>query len=333
MAGSLQDFTKRMAKIYGVPFLPAQIGAESGYNPNAVSPAGAIGAAQIMPGTAAAWGVDPHDPFASIRAAAKHMHEYLKQFGSPEAALTAYNAGPGAVGKPLPAETKAYIQKVLGHGGGDGASIASYMPVASTTGTQGPTELSKMMDTFQRMNDAIYQAPKPLTSSPGTQPQSLLARLSQENQNLLNQNFTTLRGLMNPSQSSPTGSPTTAFDTVASTGPETTADGTVDFEGTKVAAWIAPELKWARAHGWTGKVSSGFRSFQEQTDIYNSGVRPAAKPGTSNHEGTEFPRGAVDVTNAQQLADILRRKPGGSALSWAGAKDPVHFSHPHNGSY
>lgn len=109
--------------------------------------------------------------------------------------------------------------------------------------------------------------------------------------------------------------------------------GVSDFEGTKVAAWIAPALTYARKHGWTGKVNSGYRSFADQTRIYNSGVRPAAKPGTSNHEGTAFPRGAIDVSDAAQLSAILQASPFAKKLVYAGAKDPVHFSHPHGGSY
>lgn len=112
-----------------------------------------------------------------------------------------------------------------------------------------------------------------------------------------------------------------------------TPTGTATFDGKTVAAWIKPALVYARAHGWKGTVNSGFRSFAEQTRIYNSGVRPAAKPGTSNHEGSDFPRGAVDVSEAAQLSAILANSPYASKLQWAGAKDPVHFSHPHNGSY
>jgi hypothetical protein len=59
--------------------------------------------------------------------------------------------------------------------------------------------------------------------------------------------------------------------------------GTADFEGHTVAAWIAPALAYAREKGWKGQVNSGFRSLADQTRIYNSGVRPAAKPGPSNH--------------------------------------------------
>jgi 3D (Asp-Asp-Asp) domain-containing protein len=117
-----------------------------------------------------------------------------------------------------------------------------------------------------------------------------------------------------------------------------------------IAKWIVPYLSWAasasrgsssstgparRGGGgrWSGTVTSGFRSRAEQTRIWNSGVRPAARPGSSNHEGSTYPRGAVDVTQASMLAQVLRGKPGPHLLQYAGAKDPVHFSHPHGGSY
>jgi hypothetical protein len=80
-------------------------------------------------------------------------------------------------------------------------------------------------------------------------------------------------------------------------------------------------------------VNSGWRSYAEQKRIYDSGVRPAAYPGTSNHEGSNYPRGAVDVSGAAQLASIIAHSPWAGKLVWAGAKDPVHFSHPHNGHY
>jgi hypothetical protein len=109
--------------------------------------------------------------------------------------------------------------------------------------------------------------------------------------------------------------------------------GVAKFEGKQVADWIAPILQYARKQGWKGSVNSGYRSKAEQTRIYNSGVRPAAKPGTSNHEFSGFPGGAVDVSDAASLSQILARSPYRKKLRWAGAKDPVHFSHPHGGSY
>jgi hypothetical protein len=90
-----------------------QINQESGFNPGARSGAGAIGIAQIMPATARGWHVDPTDPIAALNAAARHMKGYVDQFGSYRNALIAYNAGPGAVGRALPAETQNYIKVIL----------------------------------------------------------------------------------------------------------------------------------------------------------------------------------------------------------------------------
>jgi hypothetical protein len=109
--------------------LAAQLMAESGFNPFAVSPAGAQGIAQFMPSTAASYGLsDPFDPVAAIDAQAHLMSDLIRQFGSPELALAAYNAGPGAVEgchciPPYP-ETQAYVTRILGLLGGAGAIAA-----------------------------------------------------------------------------------------------------------------------------------------------------------------------------------------------------------------
>ncbi|MCW2923216.1 MAG: Lytic transglycosylase catalytic [Thermoleophilia bacterium] len=93
-----------------------QIAAESGMQPCATSGAGAIGIAQIMPGTARGWGVDPWIPEDALRAAAQHMARYERQLGSYRLALAAYNAGPGAVqqfgGMPPYAETREYVRRI-----------------------------------------------------------------------------------------------------------------------------------------------------------------------------------------------------------------------------
>lgn len=93
-----------------------QMAAESGMQPCAVSGAGAIGIAQIMPATARSWGVDPWIPSDALRAAAQNMARYERQFGSYSLALAAYNAGPGAVraygGVPPFAETRTYIARI-----------------------------------------------------------------------------------------------------------------------------------------------------------------------------------------------------------------------------
>lgn len=92
-----------------------QMKQEAGFQ-DLTSPAGAQGYAQFMPGTAAAVGLkNPHDPTQAYGAAAKLMRSYLDKYhGDWSQALTAYNAGPGAVGKPLPGETRAYLSSILG---------------------------------------------------------------------------------------------------------------------------------------------------------------------------------------------------------------------------
>jgi soluble lytic murein transglycosylase-like protein len=104
-----------------------QITAESDFNPNAVSKAGAVGIAQIMPALHPA--VDPTDPYASLDYAARLMRGYINHFGDWRRALIAYNAGPGRLmpGNPyyLPqstilsnsfagGETMRYVARVLG---------------------------------------------------------------------------------------------------------------------------------------------------------------------------------------------------------------------------
>jgi hypothetical protein len=106
--------------------LAAQLLAESNFDPFAMSPSGAQGIAQFMPGTAASYGLDdPFDPVAAIDAQAHLMSDLIRQLGSPELALAGYNAGPGAVESchcipPYP-ETQAYVTRILALLGGAGA--------------------------------------------------------------------------------------------------------------------------------------------------------------------------------------------------------------------
>ncbi len=105
---------------YAIPpgLLQALIWTESRFNPMAISPAGAAGLAQLMPGTARYLGVtNRHDPVASIDGGARYLREMLDKFGQIHLALAAYNAGPGAVlragGIPRNSETPGYVRSVL----------------------------------------------------------------------------------------------------------------------------------------------------------------------------------------------------------------------------
>ncbi|MDK2896263.1 MAG: hypothetical protein PWP04_383 [Candidatus Atribacteria bacterium] len=93
--------------------------AESGYDPQAVSPRGAMGLMQLMPGTCDFLGVnDPFDPRENLAGGTKYLRGLLDQFGDLRLALAAYNAGPSRVkeygGVPPFSETESYLKKILG---------------------------------------------------------------------------------------------------------------------------------------------------------------------------------------------------------------------------
>jgi soluble lytic murein transglycosylase-like protein len=112
----------------GIPpdYFVRQIELESGFNPNAVSPMGAVGIAQFLPGTAAGLGIDPWNPISALRGAAQMMANSARRYGGDYAkALAAYNAGSGTVDYAvnacgtawmtcLPPETRHYIYLIMG---------------------------------------------------------------------------------------------------------------------------------------------------------------------------------------------------------------------------
>ena len=98
--------------------LEALVWQESRWRAGARSPAGAIGLAQLMPGTARDLGVDPRDPNANLAGGARYLRQQLDRFnGDVERALAAYNAGPGRVlragGIPRISETQSYVRSIV----------------------------------------------------------------------------------------------------------------------------------------------------------------------------------------------------------------------------
>jgi hypothetical protein len=322
----------------------AQINMESGFNPRAVSPAGAQGIAQFMPGTWASnapRGSSPFDPNASLSAYTKLMGTLVSQYGgNVRNALAAYNAGPGNLRAGY-----GYADKILSAAGGGvsagpstsaGAAAAPAAP--ATWGTTTKTVFDQAA--FDRAQKAAVLGQ--FLSNKASSPDLWMPTKS----SLPNTNSLFTSGLVTTTMPDPANY-TTAQEVLQKLAGGTTLDshpvakagtgsypvGVGQFGGKAVADWIIPILTYAKQHGWTGTVNSGYRSYADQKRIYDSGVRPAAVPGTSRHESDAFPGGAVDVSNAQQLSQILLRSPYAKVLQWAGARDPVHFSHQFGGSY
>ena len=121
-AGDLERLADEAARRHGLDpaLVRAVVAVESGFQPEAVSPKGAKGLMQLMPATARELGVaDPFDAAANLDGGSRYLRSLLARYeGDLAKALAAYNAGMGAVarhrGVPPYAETRRYVQKVLG---------------------------------------------------------------------------------------------------------------------------------------------------------------------------------------------------------------------------
>jgi soluble lytic murein transglycosylase-like protein len=116
---SPEQLADAAADKYGLPrkLVRSVMAAESAFQPKVVSPKGAIGLMQLMPGTAVTLGVDPNDPVQNVDAGARYLRDLLVKYdGYLWHALAAYNAGPGAVekykGVPPYRETIDYVRRI-----------------------------------------------------------------------------------------------------------------------------------------------------------------------------------------------------------------------------
>ena len=140
------DRYERAAKAEGldVHLLRAVAWTESRGRQGAVSPKGALGVMQLMPGTAAELGINPLDPDANLHGGARYLARQLSRFQSVPLALAAYNAGPGAVlrwgGIPPYAETQAYVTQIMARYQGTPFAAILRPPVAFRKFVSNPTQ-------------------------------------------------------------------------------------------------------------------------------------------------------------------------------------------------
>lgn len=193
LSPEFQAYVREVANRYGVPvnLAFALITQESGGNQGAVSPKGATGIMQLMPGTAKELGVDPTDPYQNVEGGMRYLAQQYERFGTWPLALAAYNAGPGAVQKyggiPPFKETQNYVPAILNRAGGmasgsgssalgPGEALSQGDPAMDLSGRGGAFDVDAFVEQmFPEVNPRFVAAP----GTAMTQSMSRMSPLSQ----------------------------------------------------------------------------------------------------------------------------------------------------------
>jgi hypothetical protein len=180
-AGRFAEFVAEAAQRFGIPatWIRVVMRAESFGEVRAISPKGAMGLMQIMPETWAhlrvhyGLGADPYDPHDNILAGAAYLRELHDRYGAP-GFLAAYNAGPTryedhlTTGRPLPAETRAYVADVgplIGVGTLEDTMLVAVVTRAWTEAQLFPMRPESSAQPSQPSPNAPIEQPLPITAT------------------------------------------------------------------------------------------------------------------------------------------------------------------------
>jgi hypothetical protein len=175
LKASIEKLINKYAKRHGVDetLIRAVLRQESGGNPRAVSPKGAMGLMQLMPDTAVLLGVkDPFDPEENLAGGVKYLKHCLDSFHQDQAlALAAYNAGPEAVkkygGVPPYRETQQYVASILGDGAGSNVTRGATTVVKRTPSKELKPESHQEEGLEWRLPRPTWKIPETVVKVPG----------------------------------------------------------------------------------------------------------------------------------------------------------------------
>jgi hypothetical protein len=307
---------------------------ESGDDPHAVSPVGARGRTQFMPGTRAdvlrKYGIDPwRSADEAVHAAALHLlgkvngSKGLEGYNPGDPGYAQYILSQRAGGHDLPVRGGSQHPGVLpGTTRGPGSSPPSVGQVSALTALLEQSLGGRRQLSGASAPSAPSFAAGPTLARDAIQTTGAPARKGSDLQSALAA-VQALQGTDLPASQGSSARPVAGASGALGGGPGGKA---TTFDGKTVRSDFAKQLAWARAHGWKGSVTSGYRTKAQQLAAakhYGLQHYPNG-PLASNHVRNK----AVDVTDPAELDKILRRYPGKRTLIWGGPVigDAPHFS-------